>query len=139
MLILFPCLADNYIDKEALISTCVFSILRLTLIKKKALDPTDPFNPTIAIGLHLSWLKKTVCIALKPDTLTKEQAQEICNKFEDTFLMDTEEELLTTFLDLIDDADVLSGWNSEGYDIHMVNRISPVLSKSLTRKSPFVG
>ena len=38
---------------------------------------------------------------MKPDTLTKEQAQEICDKFEDTFSMDTEEELLNTFLDLL--------------------------------------
>ena len=118
-----------------------FSDIEVDFDKEKGFsDPIDPFNPITAIALHLSWLKKTVCIALKPDTLTKEQAQEICNKFEDTFPMDTEEELLSTFLDLIDDADVLSGWNSEGYDIpHMVNRISFLLSKSLTRKSPFVG
>jgi DNA polymerase elongation subunit (family B) len=39
------------------------------------------------------------------------------------------------FLDLIDDADVLSGWNSEGYDIpYTVNRITRVLSKDDTRK-----
>ena len=40
-----------------------------------------------------------------------------------------------TFLDVIEDADVLTGWNSEGYDIpYTVNRITSVLSKSHTRK-----
>ena len=35
----------------------------------------------------------------------------------------------------IEDADVLSGWNSEGYDIHYtVNRIIKVLGKSETRR-----
>ena len=34
-------------------------------------------------------------------------------------------------LSLIDDADVLSGWNSEGYDIpYTVNRIIKVLVKA---------
>jgi DNA polymerase elongation subunit (family B) len=42
---------------------------------------------------------------------------------------------LDTFLDLIDDADVLTGWNSEGYDIpYTVNRIAQVLSKNDTRR-----
>ena len=40
-----------------------------------------------------------------------------------------------TFMDVIEDADVLTGWNSEGYDIpYTVNRITSVLSKSHTRK-----
>ena len=133
---LFRCLADNYIDKDAPdLNLCFFDI-EVDFNKDKGFaDPSDPFNPITAIALHLGWMKKTICIAIKPETLTKEQAQEICNKFEDTFLMDTEEELLNTFLDLIDDADVLSGWNSEGFDIpYMVNRISRVLSKSHTRK-----
>jgi len=39
------------------------------------------------------------------------------------------------FLDLIEDADVLSGWNSEGYDIpYTVNRTIRILSKDDTRK-----
>jgi DNA polymerase elongation subunit (family B) len=43
--------------------------------------------------------------------------------------------MLIAFLDLIDDADILSGWNSEGFDIpYLVNRVSRVLSKSHTRK-----
>ena len=36
--------------------------------------------------------------------------------------------------DLIDDADILSGWNPEGYDIYTVNRVSRVLSKNDTRR-----
>ena len=46
-----------------------------------------------------------------------------------------ETELLKTFLDLIADADVLSGWNSEGYDIpYTVNRTIRILSKDDTRR-----
>jgi DNA polymerase elongation subunit (family B) len=43
--------------------------------------------------------------------------------------------MLDTFLDLIQDADVLSGWNSEGFDIpYTVNRVTKVLSKEDTRR-----
>ena len=43
--------------------------------------------------------------------------------------------MLDTFLNLIDDADILSGWNSEGYDIpYTVGRITRVLSKDDTRR-----
>ena len=39
------------------------------------------------------------------------------------------------FLQVIEDADILSGWNSEGYDItYTTNRIIKVLGKSETRK-----
>ena len=43
--------------------------------------------------------------------------------------------MIDTFLTLIEDADILSGWNSEGYDIpYTVNRTSRVLSKDDTRR-----
>ena len=64
-----------------------------------------------------------------------QQAQDIVGKFEDTFLFTRESDLLEAFLDLIQDADVLSGWNSEGYDIpYTINRVTRVLSKDDTRR-----
>jgi DNA polymerase elongation subunit (family B) len=59
---------------------------------------------------------------------TKEWGQE-CVLFE------KEEDMLQAFLDLIQDSDILTGWNSEGYDIpYTVNRVSRVLSKDDTRR-----
>jgi DNA polymerase elongation subunit (family B) len=50
-------------------------------------------------------------------------------------LFKNEADMLDTFLDLIQDADVLSGWNSEGFDIpYTVNRVTKVLSKEDTRR-----
>lgn len=98
--------------------------------------PTDdPFNEITAISVYLQWIDRLVCFAIKPATLTKEQATAICNKFDDTFLFDTEKEMLGAFLDLIEDADVLSGWNSEGYDIpYTTNRLIKVLGKESIRR-----
>ena len=50
-------------------------------------------------------------------TLDWEQAQNIAKTMPEVILFKDEAEMLKVFLQLIDDADILSGWNSEGYDI----------------------
>jgi DNA polymerase elongation subunit (family B) len=83
----------------------------------------------------MDWLGKLVTLVLPPKSYTWETAQEICNQFENCYLFDREEDMLNTFLELIDDADILSGWNSEGYDIpYTVGRIIRTLSKDDTRR-----
>ena len=91
-------------------------------------------RPVTAISVHLDWIGKPYVWLTSPKTLTKADAQTIVDRFEDTILLDTEDELLETFLQLIDDADVMSGWNSEGFDIYMVNRIARVPGKEHTRR-----
>jgi DNA polymerase elongation subunit (family B) len=132
----FRILEDNYLGKEPPVLQTVFFDIEVDFDKDVGFaPPEDPFNAVTAVALHLSWLKKTICLVIKPKTLTTEDAQTIVNRFDDTLLMDSEEELLDTFLNLIEDADVLSGWNSEGFDIpYMVNRIARVLGKEHTRR-----
>ena len=132
----FKCLADNYLGKDTPNLNLAFFDIEVDFNKDLGFaPPEDPFNAITAIAVHLSWLKTTVCLVCKPNTLTKEDAAEICSRFPDTLLMDTEEELLKTFLELIDDADVMSGWNSEGFDIpYTVNRIARAIGKEYTKK-----
>ena len=132
----FRCLEDNYLGKEPPRLNTVFFDIEVDFDKDKGFaDPSDPFNPVTAIAIHLSWIGRTICLVCKPNTLTAESAAEICGKFEDTLLMNNERELLQTFLDLIDDADVMTGWNSEGFDIpYIVNRVARVLGKEHTRR-----
>jgi DNA polymerase elongation subunit (family B) len=76
-----------------------------------------------------------VTFAVPPKTLSMEQAQEQVKDFDNTYLYAKEGDMLQAFLDIIEDADVISGWNSEGYDIpYTVNRVSRVLSKDDTRR-----
>ena len=66
-----------------------------------------------------------------------EQAKEQCQRMgeRNVFFLAKEADMLETFLDLIEDSDILTGWNSEGYDIpYTVNRVSRVLSKDDTRR-----
>ena len=91
--------------------------------------------PITAIGVYLQWQEAMVCLAVPPKTLSWEQAQVIASRLPEVILFRTEKEMLETFLVLIEDADILSGWNSEGYDIpYTVNRIIKVLGKSELRK-----
>lgn len=97
--------------------------------------PEEAFNEVTAISVYLNWLDKNFTLVLKPDTLTDYEAQQIVDKFDDSLLCENETELLDTFLTLIDDADILTGWNSESYDIpYLVNRIIQVMSKEHTRR-----
>ena len=95
----------------------------------------EAFNQVTAVSVYCSWLGKNFTLVIRPRTLTQEQAQTITEKFEDTLLCDTESQLLDIFLSLIEDADIISGWNSEGYDVpYLYNRIVQILGREHTRR-----
>jgi DNA polymerase elongation subunit (family B) len=95
----------------------------------------DAFMPITAISVHLQWLDALVCFAVPPKSVSMEQALEMVKDFPNTTLFETEAEMLDAFLDIIQDADVISGWNSEGYDVpYTVNRVTKVLSKADTKR-----
>ena len=103
-------------------------------------SPEDAFMPITAIGVYLDWMDAMVCLAVPPKTLDWQQAQSIASKMPEVMLFKDEAEMLNTFLTLIDDADILSGWNSEGYDIpYTTNRIIKILGKSETRRLCLFG
>lgn len=98
-------------------------------------EPADAFNPITSIAVYLQWIGQMVCLAVPPKSVSLDKAREIAERVGDTIICETEEEMLRYFLEIIQDADVLSGWNSEAYDIpYTVNRIVKKLGKSETRK-----
>jgi DNA polymerase elongation subunit (family B) len=98
-------------------------------------SPDDSFTPITAIGVYLQWSDTMVCLAVPPKTLSWGQAQSIANELPSVILCRTEAEMLKYFLEVIEDADILSGWNSEGYDIpYTVNRIIRTIGKAELRK-----
>ena len=98
-------------------------------------SPDDPFTPITAIGIYLDWMDAMICLAVPPKTLSWEQAEQIVSDMPEVILCRTESDMLHHFLALIDDADILTGWNSEGYDIpYTYNRIVRTIGKAETRK-----
>ena len=134
------CLSENYngLDSPTL-NTAFFDIETDFDATKGFADPSDPFMPITAISVHLQWLDLLVTLVIPPKSMREGEglieAQRICDQFPNTELYLSEADMLNDFMDVIEDADVLTGWNSEGYDIpYTVNRITRVLSKSHTRK-----
>ena len=129
-------LEENYLGKDAPNLNKAFFDIEVDFDPERGYSsPEDPFTPITAITVHLQWLDSLVTLALPPKTLSMEEAKEQCKDFPNTHLFKSEAEMLNTFLDLIQDADIISGWNSEGYDIpYTVNRITRVLSKEDTRR-----
>ena len=139
--VIFRCLSDNYLNVDApKLHTCFFDI-EVDFDPDKGFSPTDdPFNPVTAISMYLDWQDTLVTLCIPPKHMSPETAQEIVSKFENCILFDNEKDMFDTFFALIEDADVLTGWNSEGYDIpYMVNRVTRVMSKDDTRKFCLLG
>jgi DNA polymerase elongation subunit (family B) len=133
---IFQCLSENYLNQDAPKLNIAFFDIETDFDPERGFaDPADPFMPITAITVHLQWMDALITFAIPPKTMTMAEAQESIQEFDNTFLYEQEADMLQAFLDVIEDADVLSGWNSEGYDIpYTVNRVSRVLSKDDTRR-----
>jgi len=133
---IFRCLEDNYKGQDAPPLHTAFFDIETDFDQKRGFSPVEEaFNAITAISVYLDWLDQLVTLAIPPRHMSMDTARELVADFDNTLIFETEAEMLKVFLDLIDDADVLSGWNSEGYDIpYTVNRVTRVLSKDDTRK-----
>jgi DNA polymerase elongation subunit (family B) len=133
---IFRCLEENYKGQDGPKLNVAFFDIEVDFDPERGFSrPEDPFNPITAISVYLQWLDQMVTLVIPPRHMTAETAQEIASEFSNTVVFTDEGELLKTFLDLIEDADAISGWNSEGYDIpYTINRITRVLSKDDTRR-----
>jgi DNA polymerase elongation subunit (family B) len=132
----FRCLEEHYIGANSPKLQTAFFDIEVDFDPVRGYSrPEDPFNAITAISVYLDWMNKLVTLVVPPKSYSWETAQEICNQYDNCFLFEREEDMLNTFLDIIDDADILSGWNSEGFDIpYMVMRTTKVLSKDDTRR-----
>jgi len=133
---IFRCLADNYLGHDAPELQVAFFDIETDFDSIRGYSsPEDPFTKITAITLYLNWLDKLITLCIPPSTMTWDDAKTITDTIDNCFLFERESDLLLTFLDLIEDADILSGWNSEGFDIpYTINRTARVLSKDDTRR-----
>jgi DNA polymerase elongation subunit (family B) len=133
---IFRCLEENYKGQEPPRLHTAFFDIEVDFDPVKGYSrPEDPFNPITAISIYLDWLDQLVTLVIAPQTLSHDQAKIIANEYDNCFVCSSEQELIDNFLQLIDDADVLSGWNSEGFDIpYLVMRTTRILSRDDTRR-----
>lgn len=138
--VLFKTLADNYMNVEAPDLHTAFFDIETDFCQERGYAPVDdPFNRVTAVSMYLKWLDALIMLVLKPEGMPQDIAEEIVSRFENkeghVILCSSETQMLLMFLEMIEDADVLSGWNSEFYDIpYLVNRISLVMSSAETTR-----
>jgi DNA polymerase elongation subunit (family B) len=133
---IFTTLSEHYLNQDAPKLNVAFFDIEVDFDPERGYaSPDDAFMPITAIAVYLQWLETMVCMAIPPKGLKMEDAKEMVKDFPNTYLFDNEADLLDMFLDLIKDADVISGWNSEGFDVpYTTNRVTKVLSKEDTRR-----
>jgi len=141
---IFQTLSESYLNQDAPKLNVAFWDIETDFDPERGFAPVeDPFMPITAITVCLQWLDALITLAVPPKGLPFEQAQEMCKqRWGDQVILftndadgDGERQMLQTFLDLIEDADVISGWNSEGYDVpYTVNRVKRILSNDDTRR-----
>ena len=133
---IFVTLSEHYLNQDAPKLNVAFFDIEVDFDPERGYaSPDDAFMPITAIAVHLQWLDTMICLAIPPKKVSMEDAKEMVKEFPNTYLFDNEADLLDMFLDLIQDADILTGWNSEGFDIpYTVNRVTKVLSKEDTRR-----
>jgi DNA polymerase elongation subunit (family B) len=133
---IFVTLSEHYLNQDAPKLNVAFFDIEVDFDPERGYaSPDDAFMPITAIAVYLQWLETMVCLAIPPKKVSMEAAKEMVKEFPNTYLFDNEADLLDMFLDLIKDADILSGWNSEGFDIpYTTNRVIKALSKEDTRR-----
>ena len=133
---IFVTLSEHYLNQDAPKLNVAFFDIEVDFDPERGYaSPDDAFMPITAIAVYLQWMETMVCMAVPPKTITMEAAKEMVKDFPNTYLFENEAGLLDMFLDLIQDADVISGWNSEGFDVpYTTNRVTKVLSKEDTRR-----
>ena len=140
--VMFKSLAKYYMGESSPDLHKVFFDIETDFDKKRGFaPPDDPFNRITAISVYQSWTDQAYVVVLPPDDMNVYDAQDIINQVqqehpEDKIILFTDEkEMITFFFELIEDADILSGWNSEFFDIpYMVNRVSRIFSEGMTTR-----
>ena len=133
---IFRCFEQNYSAGDAPALNVAFFDIETSFDKEKGWSEASEANNYItSISVHLQWLDEIICLAIPPVGLSHDEAQAIAAEVGNTVLFNEERDMLEAFIDVIEDADALSGWNSEAYDIpYVVNRIKKVLGKQETRR-----
>jgi DNA polymerase elongation subunit (family B) len=99
--------------------------------------PSNPYAPVVSIALHNMWQNRTMIYAVPPKNWNGIISDDLKSVAE-VHICKNERELLLRFLEEIEDADVLSGWNSNFYDIpYLSKRIESQLGPKYLKKLCF--
>lgn len=138
--VIFKTLSKNYKNAGSPDLHVAFFDIEVDFHKKYGYaPPNDPFNRVTAISLYQSWTGEDYVLVMPPESMDLSEAtalvdrinKECENPLSTVILYTDEREMFEMFFELIYDADVLTGWNSEFFDIpYMVNRAERIFDKA---------
>lgn len=104
-------------------------------------------NKIISVAVYNDWEDKMYCLALPPPMMTYDEAFEVVKHINKTtpdntrtLLYENEADMMHKFFQLIEDSDVISGWNSEGYDFkYIYNRIPKIMDEKYRKELCLLG
>lgn len=136
-------LMDNYYDvPPPNLNVAFLDIESDTLVDLGWSSVENPYAPVNAITIFKKWLNSYFTLVIPPKKWSGDH-NELILKFKDktnlTICTD-ETELLTKLLSLIEDVDILSGWNSDFYDLpYLVKRTEMTLGAESMKLWCFQG
>lgn len=144
-------LMDEYYDVPTPVVNYAFVDIEVDYSSKIGWSsPSNPYAPINAVTIYKSWENKFYTYAVPPkgwkdDGTIQEQLAKAWKEHNLGFepnvtICKDERELLLYMLGDIEDADIVSGWNSEFFDIpYIVKRIERVLGKKSVAHLSFKG
>lgn len=138
-------LMENYYNREA--PKLRYAFLDIEVDYKQELgfsSPDNPYAPINAITIYFQWLNSYVTVVVPPPEWKGDVEEEFGKVMPEIktelIVVASEYELLLTTLKLIEQCDLLSGWNSDFYDMpYLVKRTEMVLGRNSSQKWCFPG
>lgn len=141
----YKVLSKHYYESDTPNTHITFFDIEVDYDKERGFsDISNPYAPINAISIHHYWSNEDYVLVVPPKNRTGVTVEElnIHKEYPDVHLeiFKNEKELLIRFFDLIEDSDIISGWNSAYFDVpYIYERTKMVLSEAKANELSFYG
>lgn len=133
----FRYLSNNYNEDDVPdLKVCFFDIEVGFTPENRYSNSDKAENEIISVSLTDKETRETNFLVLPPSTLTYQETVDIVESVTDKGeVFSTEPDLIKRMLDIIEPFDLITGWNSEEYDIkYIINRIHRILQPEIANR-----
>ena len=137
---IYKVLSNNYYNKEVGELNVSYFDIEVDYDDRGFPRPENPYAPVSAISLYHQYSDRMMLFVILPDNGKWSEQDIPVDLFDisEIIVCKTEKELLLRFLDEIENSDIISGWNSNGYDIpYLYKRMCERYSKAMADRLSF--
>lgn len=136
----YKVLSKHYFNAEIPKMNIMFYDIEVDYDKEKGFSDIDnPYAPISSVAIHKYWSNETIVLAVPPPNLKGMTVQDLPEDIRESdaniILCKNEKELLKLFFLIMEDADIISGWNSAYFDTpYVYERAKRVLGEATAKK-----